>query len=167
MIHNSTIDHQLNHRSIRAFKPQALSKEQLTTLYEAARHTSSSMFMQQFSILHITDEKKRAAVRQLGKQPYIGQNGELLIFLVDLYRNQKIRQAAGKDDGRLHTTDIFQQAVEDTVLAVQNTLVAAESMGLGGVILGSVKNDPIELIRVLDLPKMTFPRSAFRTRTRS
>ena len=30
-------------------------------------------------------------------------------------------------------------------------------MGLGGVILGSVKNDPIELIRVLDLPKMTFP----------
>lgn len=57
MIHNSTIDHQLNHRSIRAFKPQALSKEQLTTLYEAARHTSSSMFMQQFSILHITDEK--------------------------------------------------------------------------------------------------------------
>ena len=84
MIHNSTIDHQLNHRSIRAFKPQALSKEQLTTLYEAARHTSSSMFMQQFSILHITDEKKRAAVRQLGKQPYIGQNGELLIFLVDL-----------------------------------------------------------------------------------
>lgn len=67
MIHNSTIDHQLNHRSIRAFKPQALSKEQLTTLCEAARHTSSSMFMQQFSILHITDEKKRAAVRQLGK----------------------------------------------------------------------------------------------------
>lgn len=42
-------------------------------------------------------------------------------------------------------------------MAVQNTLVAAESMGLGGVILGSVKNDPIELIRVLDLPKMTFP----------
>ncbi len=28
MIHNSTIDHQLNHRSIRAFKPQPLSKEQ-------------------------------------------------------------------------------------------------------------------------------------------
>lgn len=157
MIHNSTIDHQLNHRSIRAFKPQPLSKEQLTTLYEAARHTSTSMFMQQFSILHLTDEKKRAAVRQLGNQPYIGQNGDLLIFLVALYRNQKIRQAAGKDDGRLHTTDIFQQAVEDTVLAVQNTLVAAESMGLGGVILGSIKNDPMELIRVLDLPKMTFP----------
>lgn len=157
MIHNSTIDHQLSHRSIRAFKPQGLRDEQLTTLYEAARHTSTSMFMQQFSILHVTDPDKRAAVRRLSKQPYIGANGDLLIFLVDLYRNQKIRQAAGKDDGRLHTTDIFQQAVEDTVLAVQNTLVAAESMGLGGVILGSIKNDPVELIKVLNLPKMTFP----------
>lgn len=157
MIHNSTIDYQLNHRSIRAFKPQNLSDDQLTTLYEAARHASTSMFMQQFSILHVTDPAKRAAIRRLGRQPYIGQNGDLLIFLVDLYRNQKIRQAAGKDDGRLHTTDIFQQAVEDTVLAVQNTLLAAESMDLGGVILGSIKNNPIELVKVLDLPKMTFP----------
>ncbi|WP_267201204.1 NADPH-dependent oxidoreductase [Limosilactobacillus kribbianus] len=157
MIHNFTIDHQLNHRSIRAFKPQALSQEQLTTLYEAARHTSTSNFWQAFSILHVTDEKKRAAIRQLGNQPYIGKNGDLLIFMVDLFRNQRIRQDNGKDDGRLHTADVFQQAVEDTVLAVQNTLVAAESMGLGGVILGSIKNDPVELIKILELPKMVFP----------
>ncbi len=77
MIHNSTIDYQLNHRSIRAFKPQNLSDDQLTTLYEAARHASTSMFMQQFSILHVTDPAKRAAIRRLGRQPYIGQNGDL------------------------------------------------------------------------------------------
>ena len=50
MIHNFTTDHQINHRSIRAFKDQPLTEDQLATLYEAARHTSSSMFMQQFSI---------------------------------------------------------------------------------------------------------------------
>lgn len=49
MIHNFTTDHQVNHRSIRQFKDQSLTAEQLTTLYEAARHTSSSMFLQQFS----------------------------------------------------------------------------------------------------------------------
>ena len=59
MIENETIKHQLNHRAIRAFKDQTLSEEQLTTLYEVARHTATSMFMQQFSILHITDEEKR------------------------------------------------------------------------------------------------------------
>lgn len=45
MIENETIKHQLNHRSIRQFKPASLSTEQLTTLYEVARQTSTSMFM--------------------------------------------------------------------------------------------------------------------------
>ncbi len=157
MIHNQTLDQQFNHRSIRAFKHQSLTKEQLTTLYTAASHTSTSNFWQQFSIIHVTDPEKRAAIRKIAKQPYVGANGDLFIFLVDMYRNQKIRQAAGKDDGLLHTTDLFQQASEDAILAVQNTLTAAESMGLGGVILGSIKNDPLKLIQVLNLPKMTFP----------
>ena len=157
MIHNQTIDNQLNHRTIRAFKDQSLTADQLQTLYAAASHTSTSMFMQQFSILHLTDPQLRQAVREISGQPYVGANGDLLIFVVDLYRNQQIRHQMGNDDGRLHTTDIFMQAVEDTVLALQNTLVAAESMGLGGVILGSIKNDPARLVKVLKLPKMTMP----------
>lgn len=157
MIHNETIDHQLNHKSIRAFKDQPLSDEQLATLYNATRQTSTSMFMQQFSIIHLTDPALRQQVRAIAHQPYIGANGDLFIFVVDLYRNQQIRRQLGKDDGRLHTTDIFMQAVEDTVLAVQNFLTAAESLGLGGVILGSIKNDPAKLVKVLQMPKMTLP----------
>ena len=115
MIENETIKHQLNHRAIRAFKDQTLSEEQLTTLYEVARHTATSMFMQQFSILHITD------------------------------------------DGRLHTMDIFFQALQDTMLAVQNVINAAESMGLGIVPLGTVNDDPKAMLKVLDLPELTYP----------
>lgn len=157
MIENETIKHQLNHRSIRQFKPVSMTEEQLTTLYEVARQTSTSMFMQQMTVLHVTDPKKQAAVREICHQPYVGDNGDLLIFVADLYRNHVIRQQAGNDDGRLHTTDIFMQAVEDTVLATQNVLNATESMGLGGVVLGSFNNDPKKLIEVLGLPKMTFP----------
>lgn len=157
MIHNETIDHQVNHRTIRAFKEQPLNEEQLTTLYEAARHASTSMFMQQFSILHVTDPHLRTQVREISQQPYVGANGDLFIFIVDLYRNQQIREQEGNDDGRLHTTDIFIQAVEDTTLAVQNFLTAAESMGLGGVILGSIQNNLEKLVRVLNMPKMTLP----------
>ena len=42
-------------------------------------------------------------------------------------------------------------------MAAQNIIVAAESMGLGVVPLGSIKNDPQKIIEVLSLPKMTFP----------
>lgn len=37
MIENEMIKRQLNHKTIRAFKPQKLTDEQLTTLFEVAR----------------------------------------------------------------------------------------------------------------------------------
>ena len=157
MIENETIKHQLNHRAIRAFKDQTLSEEQLTTLYEVARHTATSMFMQQFSILHITDEEKRKQIREITGQKYVGANGDLFIFVIDLYRNKQIRKQMGNDDGRLHTMDIFFQAFQDTMLAVQNVINAAESMGLGIVPLGTVNDDPKAMLKVLDLPELTYP----------
>ena len=42
-------------------------------------------------------------------------------------------------------------------MAAQNMITAAESMGLGVVPLGSIKNEPQKIIEVLNLPKMTFP----------
>ena len=157
MIHTTTTDLIANHRTIRSFKDQTLSPEQLETLYTAASHTSTSMFLQQFSILHVTDPAKWAAIRAISGQQYIGANGDLFVYIVDLHRNQQIRQQLGFDDGRLHTFDVFMQGVEDTVLALQNTVTAAESMGLGAVILGSVNDDPEQLVKVLNLPALTFP----------
>ncbi|ARU20134.1 flavin reductase [Ligilactobacillus salivarius GJ-24] len=63
----------------------------------------------------------------------------------------------GNDDGRLHTMDIFFQAFQDTMLAVQNVINAAESMGLGIVPLGTVNDDPKAMLKVLDLPELTYP----------
>lgn len=157
MIHNATIDQQVNHRSIRKFKNQQLTEEQLTTLYTVFQHTATSLFMQSATLLHITDETKRAKIRELCGQKYVGAQGDLFIFVVDLYRNQQIRQQLGKDDGRLHTTDIFFQGLDDTLLAWQNVANAVESMGLGYVPLGTINDHPLAMLDVLDLPKLTFP----------
>ena len=153
MLHNFTIDHQLNHRTIRKFKDQPLTEEQLTTLFEVARQTSSSEFLQQMTIIRVTDPQKRAAIRAVSTQPYVGAEGELLMFITDLHRNELIRHHQGNlDDRRIEKTEMFLQAYEDTVLAVQNVLNAAESMGLGGVILGSIQNEPAKIIKTLHLP---------------
>lgn len=157
MIHNATIDQQVNHRSIRKFKDQQLTEEQLTTLYTVFQHTATSLFMQNATLLHITDETKRAKIRELCGQKYVGAQGDLFIFVVDLHRNQQIRQQLGKDDGRLHTTDIFFQGLDDTLLAWQNVANAVESMGLGYVPLGTINDHPLAMLDVLDLPKLTFP----------
>ena len=157
MIHNATIDQQVNHRSIRKFKDQQLTEKQLTTLYTVFQHTATSLFMQNATLLHITNETKRAKIRELCGQKYVGAQGDLFIFVVDLYRNQQIRQQLGKDDGRLHTTDIFFQGLDDTLLAWQNVANTVESMGLGYVPLGTINDHPLAMLDVLELPKLTFP----------
>ncbi|MDF7673033.1 NADPH-dependent oxidoreductase [Lactobacillus sp. ESL0701] len=157
MIHNSTIDNQINHRSIRKFKDQKLTAEQLETLYTVFQHTATSMFMQNATLLHITDEAKRAKIRELCNQKYVGAEGDLFIFVVDLYRNQQIRQQLGKDDGRVHMSDLFMQGMDDTLLAWQNVANAVESMGLGYVPLGTINDHPLAMLDVLDLPQLTFP----------
>lgn len=157
MIHNSTINKQIDHRSIRKFKDESLDAEQLTTLYTVFQHTATSMFMQNASLLHITDQAKRKKVRELCGQKYVGAEGDLFIFIVDLYRNQQIRRQLNKDDGRVHTTDIFFQAMEDTLLAWQNVANAVESMELGYVPLGTINDYPLEMLDELELPPLTFP----------
>lgn len=98
MIHNSTIDTQLNHKSIRKFKDITLNHEQLETLYTVFSRTATSMFMQNASLLHITDEAKKQKIQELCGQKYVGAEGDLFIFIVDLYRNQQIRKQLNKDD---------------------------------------------------------------------
>lgn len=154
---NSTLQLLLQRRTIRSFKEKKLTAEQLQILMEVAQQTATSNFWQQCSVIHVTNPQIQAQIRAVTAQNYVGANGDLFIFVADLYRNQQIRQEKGLDDGILHSTDLFLQAVEDTVLAAQNVTTAAESMGLGCVFLGSVQNDVQKMIELLHLPKLTFP----------
>ena len=106
MIHNETIDTQLNHRSIRKFKDQTLTKEQLETLYSVFDQTPTSMFMQNASLLHVTAPEEQKKIQKLCNQKYVGAEGDLFIFIVDLYRHQQIRKQIDTYEGRINTLSI-------------------------------------------------------------
>ena len=80
-IENSTIEAQMGHRTIRAFTDEPLTEDELTTLYEVARHTASSSFLQQTTIIRVTDPVVRERLHAASGQPYVGgTHGELLVF---------------------------------------------------------------------------------------
>ena len=121
---NETIESQLAHRTIRAYKDQPLTEEEVTTLMEVARHTATSSFLQSCTVLHITDPQVREAIGAASGQPYVGgTKGDLFIFVADLYRNSRIRAEQG---------------------------VSSEA-------LGSILADPRPVVKVLQLPELTFP----------
>lgn len=147
-IENATIVNQLSHRTFRRFTDERLTEEQVDTLIEVARRTATSSFLQQTTILHITDQRVRDEIAAASGQPYVGgDKGDLFIFLVDMYRNKSLREEMGVDS----------RAAEDAILAAQNTVTAAESMGLGTVFLGSILGDPRRLIAAMELPELTYP----------
>lgn len=155
---NPTIDVLRAHHTIRKFEDSALSVQDRDALIDVARRAPTSSFRQQFSIIHVTDVALRDQLAEVAQQPYVGTSkGDLFMFVVDLYRNARIREEAGLDIAPLQRTNLFLAAMEDAVLAAHNMEVAAESMGLGTVYLGSLLRGPQRTIELLKLPRMTFP----------
>lgn len=100
----------------------------------------------------------RETIGAASGQPYVGgTKGDLFIFVADLYRNSRIRAEQGVSSEALGSINLFLTALEDALLAAQNVVVAAESMGLGTVYLGSILADPRPVVKVLQLPELTFP----------
>ena len=154
---NETIKTQLNHRSIRQFKPVTLTQEEVNLLVDVARHTSTSNFRQSYSIISITDQKLKEEIAEIANQPYIPNAGHLFVFVVDQRRNTLIADAKGAEALVQGSPERFISAFSDAMIAAQNVVVAAESLGMGTVFLGSILNDNAKLSELLKLPKYVYP----------
>lgn len=150
---NSTVETILSHRSIRKFTDQPVSAEQLATLIDCGRAASSSSNIQCVSVIRITRQENRELLAEYaGNQAYVASAAEFLVFCADFNRHQQI-----KPDARLGFTEQTLIGAVDSALMAQNCLLAAESMGLGGVYIGGLRNNPDKVCQLLNLPENVFP----------
>lgn len=154
---NNTLELLNQHRSQRDFTTQPVSAETVSQLITTAQHASSSIFLQAYSFISVTDPALRQQIAAITTMPFIQQNGHLLIVIADHHRNATLARQQGLTPELLGGADRFLASVEDATLASQNLITAAESLGLGAVVLGSVLNDAAKLIELLHLPKLTMP----------
>lgn len=114
---NKTIKTQLDHRTIRKFKDKAVSDEILETLFNVVNRTASSVAMQSYSIIRVTDKNIKKQISKVCKQDYVNHMPELVIFLVDAYRNAKISEEMGENLSAKRDMDRFFQGFTDASLA--------------------------------------------------
>jgi len=108
---NETIKTQLNHRTIRAFEDKPLTKEEVNLLVEVAQRTASSMYLQAYSIISVTDPALKKELAAVSGQPYVANNGHLFVFVVDQRRNTEIAKALGQDRPTSSTKPLMTSAL--------------------------------------------------------
>ncbi|BBM67335.1 NADPH-dependent oxidoreductase [Vibrio alfacsensis] len=146
---NSTIQTILNHRSIRKFRSEAISSEQLQTIIQAGLAASSSSMLQVVSIVRVTDlEKRKRLAQYAGNQAYVESAAEFLVFCIDYQRHISINPNVQAD-----FTELTLIGAVDSGIMAQNCLLAAESMGLGGVYIGGLRNNAEKVDALLELPQ--------------
>lgn len=145
------------HRSIRDFSQQPIEDALLKKIIKSGQHAPSSSFLQAYSVIHIRDPiKRRKLAAWCGDQEHIIKASVFLVFCGDMYR---LQHACKKHNVTMvqGMTEQLLIASVDTAIMAQNVLVAAESMGIGGVYVGAIRNNPQGVSEMLHLPKHVFP----------
>lgn len=156
---NETISLLMNHRSIRKYTNQQVTDKQLNTMIEAGQMASTSSNVQAYSVIAVSDpDQKRALSALAGNQAYIEECSVFLVWCADLYRLKKASEVHMEDQpSYVDSTENFIVATVDATLAAQNAAIAAESMGLGIVYIGGVRNQIAEFADQLQLPDLVYP----------
>lgn len=156
---NQTIETILNHRSIRNFKNEPLTDEQIRTIVQSAQAASTSSYIQAYTIIGVKDPVKKKKLAELaGNQNYVEENGHFFVFCADLHRHENIGKWENADViPSLESTEKFMVALIDASLAAQNASIAAESMGMGICYIGGIRNDLEAVSEVLQLPHRVIP----------
>lgn len=148
-----TIDLLRSHRSVRRYTDEPITDEQRAAIVASAQAASSSSFLQCTSIIRITDKSLREQLVPLtGGQKHVAQAAEFWVFCADFNRHLQICPQA-----QLGLAEQLLLGVVDTAILAQNAFTAAESLGLGGVYIGGLRNNIEAVTELLNIPKHVLP----------
>ncbi len=147
-----TVEVMRRHRSRRSYHPDPIPADQLQWLVDSARYASTSSFIQAYAVVAVQDAKRKAEVAALCKD--LQQIHEAPVFLAICADLHKLQLCCQQHGGELqsHSMELFLQASVDAALLGQNLLLAAESQGLDGCMIGAARTNPQKLAQLLALP---------------
>ncbi|ORX44157.1 oxygen-insensitive NADPH nitroreductase [Piromyces finnis] len=159
---NPVIESLFKHHSIRKYKDQPLEDEKLQLILKAAQAAPNWCNAQHMSIIVVKDKANKEKLAELSlNQPYVAQCSVFLVFCADFYRTnymfEKNGVSAEQAQKFMEQLDTLFVCGHEPAIAMQNAIVAAESMGLGTVPIGLIRKNSLALVKELNLPKHVIP----------
>jgi FMN reductase (NADPH) len=152
-----TIDLIHRHGSVRAYKPDPVPEGWIEIIISAGQRASTSSNLQTYSVIVTTDLEKKQRIQEIcGDQKHISQAPLFTLWCADFSRLKRVCDLQGHkiEAGYMEN---FMVAIVDAAIAMQNTALAAESLGLGICYIGALRNDPESIIELFELPELVFP----------
>jgi len=154
---NPTLETLLQHKSVRAFTKEPLAPNTAELLVAAAQSASTSSNLQTWSVVAVEDQGRKDRLAALaGNQKWISACPLFLVWVADLARLKTLGQERQHAHDSLDYLEMLLMGAIDSSLAAQNAAVAAESLDLGIVYIGGMRNKPLEVAKELGLPPMSF-----------
>lgn len=153
---NETIDLMLAHSSVRRFTDEPMSDADLQAIISAGRAASTWKNFQSYSIIVVRSKEKKEALHALTPQPAILQADTILLFVGDHNRASKAAELHQAPFDAKGTENLLISSV-DAALAGQNAMLAAESLGYGGVFIGMIRHAARDVADLFKLPDYTYP----------
>jgi FMN reductase [NAD(P)H] len=158
---NPVLECLFNHKSIRKYKDQPIEDEKLNYIINAAQRAPTWCNGEQVSIIAIKDKERKKIFENLcWGQKHISECSVFLIFCADFYRVSLAFEKEGKNEEFKKYIAQFDPILigsHDVGIAIQNAVVAAESLGLGTVDIGAIRTKIKEVTKELNLPKYVIP----------
>ena len=154
----NTVLQQLHDRkSVRVYEDRPLDAEVKQQILAAAIQAPTAGNMTLYTILDITDpEKKLALSKSCDNQPFIATAPMVLIFCADYRRWYEVFKANCGQIRKPALGDLL-LAQADTIIAAQNAVVAAESLGVGSCYIGDIIEHFEYHRELLNLPPYVVP----------
>ncbi|HWR83134.1 MAG TPA: NADPH-dependent oxidoreductase [Candidatus Deferrimicrobium sp.] len=154
---NQILEFLNSHASVRQFTDRPITEHEERIILTSAQRSPTSSNLQAYSIISVRDqESKRELARICGEQQHVARCPLFLVFCPDLYRLSLINKEKGYPFQGEYT-DLFIVATVDATLAAGRALMAAQAMGMGGVMVGAIRDRIDEACTLLDLPPLTYP----------
>ncbi len=145
-----------SHASVRKFTDKPISADEEQVIVRTAQRSPTSSNLQSYSVVGIRNQETKDRLAELcGNQSHISASALFLVFCADLHRMARINQNKGYNFNG-DTTEMFIVSTVDAALVAGRALITAQSLGMGGVMVGAIRNHPEEISRLLSLPKLVY-----------
>ena len=154
---NEVLNQLKSRKSVRVYEDRPIGEAEKTAILEAALQAPTAGNMALYTILDITDPDKKAALSvSCDNQPFIATAPMVLIFCADYRRWYDVFCQCVDEVRQPDLGDLF-LAEADAIIAAQNAVVAAHSLGLGSCYIGDITENFEFHRELLKLPQYVVP----------